>query len=461
MMYRDCRGLEVSASSHDSIDGLDRGIGAYLGSRRDTVELVDAARAADPECTLAHCLKGYLLMHAGKPDEAALARDIAVQAGQVAEGGGATAREKLHIAALKAWNEGQIAAALERWEAILCEHPLDILALRLAQFMTSYLGDSRGIRDSVARVFPAWDQSIPGYGFMLGCYAYGLEEAGDYAAAERHGRSAVNYNRSDIWAAHAVVHVMEMQGRPRDGISWMTASAGGWRECGNFVFHLAWHRCLFHLALEEFDTVLDLYDAELRPVSTDEYLDIANASSMLWRLEQSGVDVRSRWEELADRAASHIDDHLFVLADLHYALALAAKAPASVVNGFLESCSRFAKLENRTQSGVMQQVGMALVRSIVAHRRGDYAEAAALLCPVRELMPRIGGSHAQRDVFEHLVIDSAAKGGRIELALSLLAQRTSNRPGDIWGWRNLASLSESVGSHEDAEIAWAHVRQLC
>src|SRR5262249_21256288 len=154
---------------------------------------------------------------------------------------------------------------------------------------------------------------------------------GDYAEAERQGRAAVEHNPADLWAAHAVGHVMEMQGRPREGIAWITDLKQQWRECGAFVLHVVWHECLFHLALEEMDAVLELYDRELRSESTDEYLDIANAASLLWRLEQADVDIGSRWRELTQHAERHIDDHFFVLADLHYGMALAARgvAPAA------------------------------------------------------------------------------------------------------------------------------------
>ena len=70
--------------------------------------------------------------------------------------------------------------------------------------------------------------------------------------------------------------------------------------------------------------MLDLYDREVRPELTDDLLDISNAVALLWRLEQAGVDVGNRWEELADRAQGHLDDHLLVFGDVHYLMALAA-----------------------------------------------------------------------------------------------------------------------------------------
>ena len=459
-MYFDSRGLAVTASDSSSVEHLDAAIMSYLGARRDTSRRVEMLLENDPDCILGYCLHGYLSMHAGKLGSVIAAREAHSRAVQIASVRSVTQREKLHIDALESWIVGDLECALKGWEVILREFPLDILALRLAQFMTSYLGKSAAIRDSVSRVFPSWSESIPGYGLVLGCYAYGLEEAGDYALAEKFGRQAVEHNASDLWAAHAVTHVMEMQGRPRDGIFWVAGLHQQWAECNNFVFHLWWHQCLFHLALDQFDRVLEVYDCQVRPQSTDEYLDIANAADVLWRLEQVGVSVGNRWEELAQRASSHIQDHLFVFADLHYLFALAAQGEAHTVEMFLDSCARFANSDCGTESLVMAEVGLAVAQAIVAHRKKDYPKAGDVLLPVHNLIWKTGGSHAQRDVFEQLLIDSVARAGRGALARSLLSERIARRPNDIWGWRNLAALHATLGDASGASVARAELKRL-
>ena len=56
---------------------------------------------------------------------------------------------------------------------------------------------------------------------------------------------------------------MEMQGRHRDGVAWIGDLESSWSKTHNFRYHLYWHRALFHLEMEEFDTVLDLYDQQV------------------------------------------------------------------------------------------------------------------------------------------------------------------------------------------------------
>jgi tetratricopeptide (TPR) repeat protein len=430
---------------------IDRVIEAFLGARADTRERLAELLAADPDCALGHCLDGYLHMMASKRDQQALAVAALHRAQSVVARSREARRDHLHLAALEAWTRGEMREAAEHWDVLLTEFPRDLLALRVSQFVLSYLGESQRMRYTIARALPAWDASVPGYGYVLGCYAYGLEEAGEYAQAEEMGRKAVEINRQDIWAAHAVTHVAEMQGRLRDGLTWIADQSDHWDGCTNFALHLRWHEALFRLDLEQYDQVLALYDREIRRQSTDEYLDVTNAVSLLWRLEQSEIDVGSRWRELADCARTHDRDHSLVFADLHYAMALAAVGEP---DAFLGSCERFAA-EGGTESAVMADVGLPLARAVLAHRRGAYDEVVDRLAPIRAQFRRIGGSHAQRDLFDQLLIDAAWRGRRFEMASELLAERTTRRPRNIWAWKHYAAVLDARGGSGAADARGA------
>jgi len=455
-MYRDCRNLSVTVSSAASLGMLEASVDSYLGMRKDVGDCALALAAADPECPLGHCLVGYLNLHAGKREMLANAR----QSLEKARACPLTPREHFHVGALDAWLNGNFVRALDRWQEILATHPHDVLALRLAQFITSYLGRSQALLETVTRVLPAWDASLPAYGFVLGCYAYGLEENGEYERAERAGRAAVDRNPQDLWATHAVAHVMEMQGRAREGLAWVDSQRPHLKSCGNFVRHLWWHQALFLLTLANYDGVLALYDREVRAESTEEYLDIANSASLLWRLEQAGVDVGDRWRELAARAGSRAEDHLYVLADLHYVIALAAGSPRSAAELFLEACRNFAHDNSRTEAQVMQSVGLGTAHAIVHHRNKRFAEALEIALPLRQNFHAIGGSHAQRDIFDQLLIDSAIAADRFPLAKTLLEDRTAARPGDLWAWKHLARIASLLRDESSLARAEENIHSL-
>jgi tetratricopeptide (TPR) repeat protein len=443
----DARGLSVVASNPDTVRGLDAAVDAYLGARSDARDRLDVVLADDPSCVLAHCLDGYLNLLSSK--RAGFTRAEAALDNATRAAGRLSAlapRERSHVAALDAWCHGDLRGAVRHWDAVLDHSPLDVIALRVSQFVLSYLGESARMRVTIERALPSWGPQVPGYGYVLGCHAYALEESGDYAHAESTGRRAVEINPSDIWAAHAVAHVAEMQGRLGDGLTWIRDVAPHWTLCNNFTLHLRWHEALYHLDLDRTSTVLALYDAVVRRVATDEYLDVANAVSLLWRLEQAGVDAGERWRELADCARGHLHEHTLVFVDLHYLMALAAVDDTQAVGEFMESCERFARLGGDTEAAVMTDIGLPLARGIVAHRRGDYGEVVDVLAPVRDRIKRVGGSHAQRDLFDLMLIDAAVRARRLTIADELLAERTTKRPRNIWGWSQYAKVLDALGA---------------
>ncbi|BBK32135.1 hypothetical protein EDC65_0939 [Stella humosa] len=441
-VFSDVRGLAVTAADPAVVGHVDASIAAFLGFRKDTGERLKPALALDPECVFANVLRGYyMLLMANRTLVPRAAKCLAAAEKAAA---GATAREQGHVAALRAWVAGDFAGAVRRWEALLPENPRDAIALRLANYGHFYAGDAAGMRDSFARCLHAWDESVPGYGFMLGAYAFAQEEAGDYAAAERDGRRAVEMQPADIWATHAVAHVLEMQGRADEGVAWITGLEGNFGECHNFTYHLWWHRALFHWDRGRYDAALDLYDREVRPESTDDALDIANATSLLWRLEQVGMDVGDRWQELAARAAERIGDHMLVFSDAHFAMALAAAGPEGSDRRFAESCRAFAGA-GETQSAVMAACGADLVDGVLAYRRGDFGRAVDHLSAARPALRGIGGSHAQRDVFEQMLAVAALKAERLPLARALWSERSRRKPWCGWTWGNLADSLSATG----------------
>jgi tetratricopeptide (TPR) repeat protein len=444
---KDAQGQSIAAARPESASHFDRTVEAYLGARVDTRDRLAALLSADPSCVMGHCLDGYLHMLSSKRAGIHLATDALGRAeAAIAVASGVTKRERLHVGALSAWSRGDMRAAVQKWDAALDESPRDIVALKVSQFVLSYLGESARMHETVERVLPAWDLAVPGYGYVLGCHAYALEETGEYVRAEAIGRRAIDINPSDIWAAHAVAHVAEMEGRLHDGLAWISSQTGHWAQCNNFTFHLRWHEALLHLDLERNARVLTLYDDEVRRQASDEYLDVANAVSLLWRLEQAEVDVGARWAELAEKARGHMSDHALVFVDLHYLMAIVAAADTDAVGAFLESCERFALGNGGTEASVMADVGLSLARAVLAHRRGAYGDVVDLLMPVRGKFRWIGGSHAQRDLFDQLLIDSAHRGHRFDVAAELLAERTVKRPRNIWAWREYAQVLDAIGS---------------
>lgn len=458
--HDDRRGVPFTAAVSNAVRHFDAAIESYLGFRTDTGDHLKAALKADPDFAMGHCTRGYFLkLFANRALDGRIA-DALIKARGSIKARGATKRERDHVAALEAWHRDDFQGALDRWEAILLDNPLDILALKLAGHVYFYIGDVRNVRDSAARVLYAWNEETPGHGYVLGMYAFGLEECGDYVNAEAMGERAIEANPADVWAIHAVTHVMEMQGRHREGTEWLKSSEPVWVGCNNFANHLWWHGALLLMDLDRFHAVLDGYDTRIRAEETDDYLDISNAASLLWRLEEAGVDVGGRWRELADKAEGHIDGHSLAFADAHYMMALAADGRDAKADAMLISIGDYAGRTDALAGRIAGDVGRPLCAALLAFARGDYDRTVELLEPVRYDLSFLGGSRAQRDVFHRTLVSAAIKSGRLTLARALMSERSADRPTSVWNWRNYARVLAALDDETGAVAAWRKARDL-
>lgn len=392
------------------------GLAAY---RRDVPDCLERALAAAPGMPAALALRGLTLLLAARAETVAAARRVLSKL----PSGPRTDDEAALVGALAAGLATGPLAAAEVLATALRRRPGLLLFVKLATALRFLGGDGAGMRRLTAAVLPAWSADMPGYGYVLGCHAFALEEAGDYAAAERFGRAAIAHTPADPWAIHAVAHVHEMTGQPAAGAAWIEARRADWQGCNNFAGHLAWHLALFRLAQGDVAAALDLYDREIRAEPSEDMRDYANAVSLLWRLRQHGIAVGPRWQELAAIARRRRGETVLLFAALHRLLALLAVGDAAAA-GELVAGLAHARGE---QGVVARQVGLPLGRALVgvaeAGRRAELGTLAAGLAA-------LGGSNAQRDVFVRSLAILAAERGDRAARDAILAVRRRLRAED-------------------------------
>ena len=425
-MLEDQHGLPISTSSAEAAIGFDRAVQAYLKYRTDASQQLAHTLAADPAFGLAHCLAGYFAILSYNLTKVPAATEAARTARVMTMK--ATARERAHVEALGAWIAGDIDRSLTIWDDIVTEHPMDVVAIRLAHFNNFWLGRPEAMRASIEQVFPKWSPDMPGYGTVLSCRCFANEECGNYAVAEPAGWAALEIDPADFWGIHGVAHIMEMQGRRREGIDLLEKHERYFAGGNNLIHHLWWHRALFHLEQREFDAVLDLYDRRFRNLASplnqalpDLYIDVQNAASMLFRLERQGIDVGDRWIEIADKAEQRIGDCLSAFTQPHWMMALAATRRDEAARRMLDAMRAFG-LGTGTVARIVGNIALPVSEAVLAHRRGEYAHAVDLMKPILDRMSQLGGSHAQQDVLEQVFLDSAVKANREDDVRLMLAR---------------------------------------
>lgn len=423
MAVRDAFGLALSGATEAGFSSYSQAVRELQCFIGDPVGSVDRAIAENPGFVMAHVFKGYLFGLATEREATAVAKACHEAALPLA----GTTREQAHVAALGHLAEGRWHEAARVLEDIAIEFPLDALALQTGHQIDFFTGNARMLRDRIGRALPSWQSGMPGYHAILGMQAFGLEEMGDYARAEKLGRTAVDIEPRDGWAQHAVAHVMEMQSRQKDGILWMRANPEAWTRESFLQVHNWWHLALFHYDLGETDEVLALYDGPIYGERSTLALNMVDASAILWRLHLGGVDVGDRWTALAANWVPKASAGNYAFNDAHALMAFVGAALEAPARGLLEA-QREAMQGKDDNAAFTRDVGHPLTLAIKAFGDGHYAETIRLIRPIRAIAHRFGGSHAQRDVIDLTLIEAALRSGDGALARALAAERALARP---------------------------------
>ncbi len=422
-MKSDYSGYAVSGATAAGIEAFEQAAHEFRCMISDPVATVDRAIGQCPAMPMAHVLKGWAHLLGTEPQALPVARDCARRAMRLA----ATARERAHAEAMRAACQGHWREAGRLLEDLSARWPLDALALQAGHQIDFLCGDSRMLRDRIARALPAWRESMPGYHALLGMYAFGLEETGDYLQAEGHGRRAIELQPRDAWAWHAVAHVHEMRNRPEDGIEWLEPNAAHWSQDSFLAVHNWWHLALFRLERDEIDEVLRLFDGPIFGARSSVVFDLVDAAAMLWRLHLRGVDVGDRWEAVADRWQPVAGAGNYAFNDLYAMMAFVGADRPEAREIVLET-QHAALQKSGDNANFVREIGAAATRAIVAFSVGDYADVVRLLRPIRSYSHRFGGSHAQRDVIDLTLLEAAVRSGNRPLARALAAERAARRP---------------------------------
>jgi tetratricopeptide (TPR) repeat protein len=432
-MKQDERGLALSTDSTDAVVSFDRSVEHFLKFHADTMVLAGRAVAADPGFVMGHCLKAYLLLIAANP-----ANRPQIDATLAAAHAGAaniTPRERMHFAAADAWHRGSLDESFSIWGQILDAAPTDLLAFRISDTIWFRHGQTQPILEQVDRVTPRWSVDLPGYDCAQTIWAFAHEEVGDTKPAERAIDAALARDPTNYFAHHVKAHIMDTDCRAREGSDWLGSQVPHWSLGNNLIHHLWWHRALLRLDLGEVDAVMASYDQDIRnfddpmtKATPDHYVDLQNAAALLWRLEQLGLDVGDRWQELSDKAEARIGEAGHLLMVPHLMLALVATGRDAAAARFVAALRELAADSSLWTAPAIADVVIPVCEAAQAHRRGDHARVVDLLAPRQAQIRLLGGSNAQRDMFFQMLIDAAVKADRRDVVSAMIAHETATRP---------------------------------
>jgi tetratricopeptide (TPR) repeat protein len=436
-MWTDCLGNAATLEGDASVAALNDFVEGFIASEARAVNILAAARH-DPSPIVQACAAA-VHMFAESADAPANARPFLDRA--IAEVGRCTPRERRFMYAVAAWVQGDIPRAIALHEEQAHEFPRDLASLKLGHYHLFNRGDSPGMLRIALAALPAAGD-VP---YLHGMLAFAWEQCHLLAEAEAAATKAITMTRREPWAHHALAHVMLTQGRIREGHAFLQDVSDTWTGLNSFmVTHNWWHQALFALELDDHAEVLQLYDRRVWGVAKEYSQDQVNAVSLLARLELAGVDIGERWEDVADYLAPRLQDHVLPFLDMQYlyGLARAGRPEADTLMRNIESYAATAPEHSRA---AWQRVCVPASRGLLAHARGDYNRAIDELGRALPRLVEIGGSHAQRDLFAQVWLDSMIRAGQLVGAQNVLAQHVRGQPESARLKRQAAQVYAALG----------------
>ncbi|WP_291856343.1 tetratricopeptide repeat protein [Bradyrhizobium sp.] len=422
-MHRDRYDLGLTTASDRAAAHYRNGVDCMLSAWHGAEDAFDQAIAADPGFALAHIGRArlhQLNMEGGK------ARAMAAQARELAAG--ATPREASHVEIMAAVIESQPKLAISGAEAHLEQYPRDALVLALLLGAFGLYAFS-GRPDHDAAKLAICERHARHYGedwWFVSYLGWSHTEAGNLSTGRSLSERAMGLRSANANAAHGLSHAMFEQGDMAAGrqflAQWMPA-----HDRQSFLHgHLAWHVALTALDAGDTDTALAIYEQHIKPAGRPyPPLNIfTDGASLLWRLTLAGrAGLEPHWREISAYGGKYFPQAGAHFADVHFALAAAT-------TGGEAFGTRLAQLEAREASGKLLpgQTAIELCRGIRSFAEGDHGGAIRHLEPAMSGLARIGGSHAQRELWEDTLIVAYLRAGQSDKAASRIAARLDRRP---------------------------------
>jgi len=423
-MAQDALGNEVSRASAKTLQGIDDFVTGFLGYEKKAANII-AAADGEPDAVLANVYAGFVWMFL-EADGAKAAASTYLRRAQLAASG-ANERERMLLGQLEAWIGDDVPKVQAIGDEIVARYPRDLASVKLHQYFSFNRGDARNMLRIAQAALPQNADNPHIHGML----AFGYEQMHDLETAEREARLAIKLKTKEPWAQHALAHVMLGTGRVAEGVAFLAEAQTTWVDLNSFMYtHNWWHKALFHISQGDTQAVFDAYDRHVWGIEPDYSQDQVNAVSLLARMEVAGMDVGSRWEDVASHMRGRARDTIqpFLTLQYLYGLARAERAEADELMRAVEEKAATSTAFDRV---VWQEVALPAARGVLAHARGDFARAATWLTVANPRMIEIGGSHAQRDLFGQLLLDSHLKLGNWVIAQGMLEMRRTWDPDGV------------------------------
>ena len=416
-------GLTLTTNSPAAADLYQEGLDLVLSQNYGPDAKLQAAIDADEGFAMAHVVQAYVLHLQTNVPAARAAAEKAVELSA-----GCSQEEQQIARIVHSFTHGKGTEAIGLIHEHLDEFPTDTLAMRVAQrlYMLGCFG--AGVPDFPNHLMAMMRKVASANGddwAFLGQYAFAHHETNQPEKAMDLATRSLEGNPQNAVASHSVTHSYFEQGDAANGGRWLGDWLDGWDRRASYNTHLSWHLALFELAQGRYNQALELYETHIRPgVQARNLANLQDAASLMWRLQiYSGEEPGKPWDEVRDMALPAAETPGPAFRDCHAALAFAGAGDAESTQKFVDR----VKAQGDKGDDLSREMVLPIALGAAAFAAGDYDEAADLMGPTYPMLARIGGSHAQREVFEDTLLETYIRAGRYDEAKAMLDERLSRR----------------------------------
>jgi tetratricopeptide (TPR) repeat protein len=451
---KDRYGMTISTSDATAAERWQEGRDRLLSQNHGPEVAFKEAIELDEGLALAHGCLAFWHMQRARPEEARASMQRALSLAS-----GITRRERQHLEAIHLWIQGQGRQALARVKDHLAEFPRDALLMRLAHLLYNRGCSSVGVANFPPAYLALLRGCAPHCGddwAFLAEYAFAHHETGRLDEAMQLAQRSLGLNPVNAVATHSVTHVHFEQGDVAAGADFLGNWLKGFDCPASSYVHLSWHLALFELALGQYQKALERYEHDIRPsIAAKSLSTLADGASLLWRVHIYGdAPAPQLWDEVRALGAPVAEKPGVAFQVAHAALAFAAGGDQDALMTMMQ------RLQSTAEQGDLfaQDIVLPLVQGIAAFAQGEYAKSARLLEPVFPQLVRIGGSHAQREVFEDTLLEAylrAEQFDKVEAMLVARLQRRASVRDTFW----LGRVQAGQGRGEEAKASFDTVAQ--
>jgi tetratricopeptide (TPR) repeat protein len=416
MAIADRYGLPLTTASPLAAARFQEGMDALLSYGAGADELFTAALRADDALAMAHAGLALVAVVQGDAAAARAATDRAREA--VA---GATRRERQHVETLSALVAGDTARGLALVDEHVAEFPRDALLVNQASSAIGFAG----ARDRETRRMAFLERLAPAYGddwWFQSALAFTYHELDRFEESRRLSERSLGQYPGNANASHNLAHVSFETLDTDGGAAFLTEWLATYDRRAPFHCHLAWHLAMFELHRGRYARALQIFEGDILG-AVNPRLAMIDGAALLWRFGLDGhAHPPGHWRSLADLAA-RVSRPGFIFGEVHAVLAYAACGDDTALTTLIDGLRRLAA----TGHPIAGPVALPLVHGIAAFVSGDHAGALGHLEPVTAEVHRIGGSHAQWELFEETMVVCYLALERYDDAARLVRRRLQRR----------------------------------